>query len=73
LPARRIDRTGPVGQVTGEIELDGHVLFIKRIHVAYKALSVTVDKREAAPRELAVPAEGGRVARSLHRVIDMST
>jgi hypothetical protein len=73
LPARRIDPTGPVGHVTNEIELDGQVLFIKRIHVAYKGLSLSEDQREAAQRVMGVHAEGCPVARSLQRAIDIAT
>jgi hypothetical protein len=62
---RRIDPTGLVGHVTGEIDLEGHVLVIERIHVAHNGPSLSEDQREAVHRVLAVHAEGCPVPRSL--------
>jgi uncharacterized OsmC-like protein len=73
LPGRRIDRTAPVRHVTGETELDGHVLVIERIHVACNGLSLSEDRREAVHGMLAVHAEGCAVARSLQGAIATTT
>ncbi len=54
-----------MGHARGEIELDGKVLVIKRIHVTYRGVSVDDDKREAFDRALAAHADGCPVARSL--------
>jgi uncharacterized OsmC-like protein len=73
LAARRIDPAGLVGHATGEIELEGHVLVIKRIHVAYAGLSFSEDQRATVHRVLAVHAEGCPVARSLRGAIGITT
>jgi uncharacterized OsmC-like protein len=58
-----------VGRARGEIELDGKVLVIKRIHVTYAGLHVEADQREAMERALRTHPEGCPVARSLKGAI----
>ena len=65
--------TGLVGHMTGEIDLEGHVLVIERIHLAHKGLSLSEDRREAVHGMLAVHAEGCPVARSLPSAIETTT
>jgi organic hydroperoxide reductase OsmC/OhrA len=62
-----------VGHARGEIELDGKVLVIKRIHVTYRGVSVGDDQREAFDRALAAHPDGCPVARSLRGAIDITT
>ena len=62
-----------MGHARGEIELDGKVLVIKRIHVTYKGVRVTGDQRAAAERALASHADGCPVARSLKGAIEITT
>jgi organic hydroperoxide reductase OsmC/OhrA len=57
---------------TGEVELDGKVLIIRRIHVTYH-LKVDSTKRETAERVLGFHAENCPVARTLRGCIDIST
>jgi uncharacterized OsmC-like protein len=71
--ARRIDPTGLVGHARGEIELDGKVLVIKRIHVIYSGLRFTDDDREVLQRVLDTHAQGCPVARSVGAAIDITT
>jgi organic hydroperoxide reductase OsmC/OhrA len=71
--ARGIDPTGLVGHARGETELDGTVLLIKRIHVAYSRVDVPPDKRAAAERALADHAQGCPVARSIEAAISVAT
>jgi uncharacterized OsmC-like protein len=73
LRARGIDPTGLVGQGRGEIELDGKVLVIRRIHVRYEGLEVTEEQRPAVERVLAVHADACPVARSLKGAIEITT
>jgi len=58
--------------VIGEIELEGNVLVIKRIHVQYK-LRAPADRREVVERVHAMHAEHCPVARSLKGAIAIST
>ena len=60
------------GDVRGEVEIDGGVLVIKRIHVAYR-LRVAEEHRAAADRVLAVHAEKCPVARSIGGSIAITT
>jgi len=62
-----------VGHARGEIDLDGQVLVIKRIHVTYTGLSIPEERREAAERALRTHADGCPVARSLRGAIDITT
>jgi uncharacterized OsmC-like protein len=56
----------------GEVELDGKVLVIRRIHVRYR-LRLDPDKREAAERVHGFHADACPVARSLRGCIDITT
>ena len=62
-----------MGHARGEIELDGKVLVIKRIHVTYTGLTIPEDRREAAERALEAHADGCPVARSLKGAIEITT
>ena len=73
LRARGIDPTGLVGHARGEIELEGKVLVIKRIHVSYTGVEVPEDKREAAERALATHHRACPVSRSIEAGIEIST
>lgn len=73
MQARGIDPTGLVGYATGEIELDGKVLVIRRIHVRYGGLQVSDEQRDTITRVVATHAEGCPVARSLKGSIEITT
>jgi uncharacterized OsmC-like protein len=62
-----------VGHARGEIELEGKVLVIKSIHVAYSGVDVPDERREAAERALSTHVEGCPVARSLKGAIEITT
>ena len=63
-----------MGHARGEIELDGKVLVIKRIHVTYKGVRLADDdQRAAAERVLGFHADSCPVARSLKGAIDVTT
>jgi len=62
-----------VGHATGEIELDGKVLVLKRVHVDYSGVQVPADKREAAERVLATHQKACPVARSIEGAIAVTT
>ena len=59
-------------EVTGEIELEGSVLVIKRIHAHYR-LQAAEDQRPLVERVHAMHADRCPVARSLKGAIDVST
>jgi uncharacterized OsmC-like protein len=59
-------------EVRGEIEKDGNVLVIKRIHVTYH-LKLKPDQRETAERVLDLHADKCPVARTLKGCVDIST
>jgi organic hydroperoxide reductase OsmC/OhrA len=61
-----------VSEVTGEIELDGKVLIIKRIHAHYK-LRAPEEQRETVERVHGKHAEFCPVARSIRAAIAVST
>jgi uncharacterized OsmC-like protein len=61
-----------VGEAAGEIELDGKVLVIRRIHVHYKLTAGGVDP-EIVERAHSLHAERCPVARSIRDAIDIST
>ena len=59
-------------EVRGEIEKDGNVLVIKRIHVTYH-LKLIPEQRETAERVLDFHADKCPVARTLKGCVDIST
>jgi uncharacterized OsmC-like protein len=61
-----------VGEAAGEIELDGKVLLIKRIHVHYRLSAGAVDS-EVVERVHSLHADRCPVARSIRDAIDIST
>lgn len=73
LAARGINPTGLVGHARGEIELDGKVLVIKRIHFSYTGVDIPDDKRETADRALATHHRSCPVSRSIEAGIHIST
>jgi uncharacterized OsmC-like protein len=73
LRARGIDPAGLVGHGRGEVELDGKVLVIKRIHFTYTGVTVPDDKREAADRALATHHRSCPVSRSIEAGIELTT
>lgn len=58
--------------VRGEIELEDHVLVIRRIHVTYR-LSAPASSRDVVERVHAVHALSCPIYRSLFRAIDITT
>lgn len=68
-----MDPTGLVGHVRGDIELDGKVLVITRIHVTYSGLTIAEEERDKVERVLATHADGCPVARSLRGAIEITT
>jgi len=62
-----------VGHARGEIELDGKVLVIKRIHVEYSGVEIPPDRREAADRALATHQQSCPVSRSIEAAIEVTT
>ncbi len=56
----------------GEIEKDGNVLVVKRIHVTYR-LRLPPDQREAAQRVLDFHADFCPVARTLRGSVEITT
>ncbi len=61
-----------VSEVTGEIEKDGSVLVLRRIHVKY-TLMVPEDKRKTAGRVHEIHADRCPVARSIKGAIEVTT
>jgi uncharacterized OsmC-like protein len=59
--------------VTGEIEKDGSVLVVKRIHVEYKLSGVESGQRETVERVLGLHADKCPVARSISPQIAITT
>lgn len=57
----------------GEIEKDGKVLVIRRIHVTYRLTGVTDDQYEAVERVHGFHADYCPVARSIRDSIEVST
>jgi uncharacterized OsmC-like protein len=74
LEARGINASGGrlVAEVTGEIEVEGGVLLIKRIHAHYK-LRAGEDQREMIERVHAMHAARCPVARSIEAAIEVRT
>lgn len=62
-----------MGNARGEIELEGKVLVIKRIHVIYSGFTFAEEDREKIQRVLATHADSCPVARSLRGAIDITT
>jgi uncharacterized OsmC-like protein len=62
-----------VAHARGEIELDGKILIIKRIHVDYAGVEIPEDKREAADRALATHQQACPVSRSIEPAIEVTT
>lgn len=73
LKARGIDPTGLVGHARGEIELEGKVLVIKRIHFSYTGVEIPEEKRDAAERALATHHRSCPVSRSIEAGIEITT
>ena len=59
--------------MTGEIEKDGSVLVVERIHVEYELAGVEADQRETVERVLGFHADKCPVARSISPQIAIST
>lgn len=57
----------------GEVEKDGRVLILKRIHVTYHLSGVEEDQKEAVDRVLAFHARYCPVARSIEGSIEITT
>lgn len=62
-----------IGQVTGEIEKDGSVLVVKRIHVNYQLSGVDPDQHETVERTLGFHADKCPVARSISPQVAITT
>jgi uncharacterized OsmC-like protein len=62
-----------VAHARGEIELEGDVLVLKRIHVRYSGLDIPADKRDTADRALATHHQACPVARSIGAAIAITT
>ena len=62
-----------MGNARGEVELDGKVLVIRRIHVTYSGLAIDDADRDKLQRVVDVHADGCPVARSLRGSIDITT
>ena len=61
-----------MSEAAGEIEKDGGVLVIRRIHVTYK-LKIAPEQREVAERVLGFHADYCPVARTLSGCVDITT
>ncbi len=61
-----------MGTARGEVELEGRVLIIKRIHVIYQ-LATPAEDREKVERAYGIHAEHCPVYRSLRAAIDITT
>ncbi len=74
LDARKVNtgRMGMVADVRGEIELEGNVLVIKRIHVTYHLQTSREDKVKV-DRAYVIHAENCPVYLSLRAAIDITT
>jgi organic hydroperoxide reductase OsmC/OhrA len=62
-----------VAHARGEIELEGDVLVLKRIHVRYSGVNIPTDKRDTADRALATHHQACPVARSIGAAIAITT
>jgi len=61
-----------VGHVTGDVESDGGVLVVRRIHTRY-VLRIDASKRDIVERVRAMHADKCPVARSIKGSIDVTT
>jgi uncharacterized OsmC-like protein len=61
-----------VSEAVGEVEKEGKVLVVRRIHVTYH-LRLLASKREVAERVLAFHAEFCPMARTIRDCVDIST
>jgi len=61
-----------MSEATGEVELEGKVLVIRRIHVRYR-LKIAPDKREVAERVLGFHADFCPVARTIGGCVAITT
>ncbi len=61
-----------VAEAVGEVEKDGRILVVRRIHVTYR-LRLTPDQREVAVRAHAVHADSCPVARTIKGCVEIST
>lgn len=68
----RLGPAGLVGDVRGEVELDGNVLVMRRIHVVYRLATPREDK-DKVRRSYALHAENSPVFRSLRAAIAITT
>ena len=68
----RIGPDGLVADARGEVELEGSVLVIKRIHVTYH-LATPVEDRDKVDRAYAIHAENCPVYRSISAAIAITT
>lgn len=62
-----------IGRVAGEIEKEGSVLVVKRIHVEYRLEGVSPEHRSTVQRVLGFHAEKCPVARSISPQIEITT
>ncbi len=62
-----------IGRGVGEIEKDGRVLVIRRIHVTYHLKGVTDEQRDTVERIHGFHADYCPVARSIRDSIDITT
>lgn len=68
----RLGPEGLVGDARGEVELEGSVLVIKRIHVTYR-LATPAEDRDKVERAYAIHAENCPVYRSISAAIAITT
>lgn len=62
-----------MGNARGEIELEGKVLVIKRIHISHSGVQIQDDKRDAAERALATHQRSCPLSRSIEAGIQIRT
>jgi organic hydroperoxide reductase OsmC/OhrA len=72
LRPRGSDPTGLVGHARGEVELDGKVLVIRRIHFSYTGVEIPEEKRDSAERALATHHRSCPVSRSIEACIEIT-
>jgi len=62
-----------VGTARGEVELEGKVLVLRRVHVVYEGLDLDAEQRSTAERVLGFHADACPVARSLRGAVTVTT
>lgn len=62
-----------IGHVAGEIEKEGSVLVVKRVHVEYRLEGVSPEDRPTVDRVLGFHADKCPVARSISPQIEITT